>query len=128
MLQINLFLYGIKIEDLIPYVNNPRNNENAVDKVASSIAEFGFKSPIIIDKNNVVINGHTRLLASKKLGLKEVPVIKADDLTEAQVKAFRIADNKTSEFSTWDYDLLNLELEALNELDFNMNQFGVLSL
>ena len=118
----------MKVEDLIPYVNNPRNNENAVDKVASSIAEFGFKSPIIIDKNNVVINGHTRLLASKKLGLKEVPVIKADDLTEAQVKAFRIADNKTSEFSTWDYDLLNLELEALNELDFNMEQFGVLNL
>ena len=118
----------MKIEDLIPYVNNPRNNENAVGKVASSIAEFGFKNPIIIDKNNVVINGHTRLLASKKLGLKEVPVIKADDLTEAQAKAFRIADNKTSEFSTWDYDLLNLELEALNELDFNMNQFGVLSL
>ena len=65
----------MKIEDLIPYVNNPRNNENAVGKVASNIAEFGFKNPIIIDKNNIVINGHTRLLASKKLGLKEVTVI-----------------------------------------------------
>ena len=99
----------IKTEDLIPYVNNPRNNENAVDKVASSIAEFGFKNPIVIDKNNIVINGHTRLLASKKLGLKEVPVIVADDLTEAQVKAFRIADNKTSEYAEWKEELLKLE-------------------
>ena len=115
----------MKVEDLIPYINNPRNNENAVDKVASSIAEFGFKNPIVIDKNNVVINGHTRLLASKKLGLKEVPVIVADDLTEAQVKAFRIADNKISEFSTWDYDLLNIELEQLEELEFDMSNFGM---
>ena len=76
----------MKVEELIPYINNPRNNENAVDKVASSISEFGFKNPIVIDKNNIVINGHTRLLASKKLGLKEVPCIVADDLTEAQVK------------------------------------------
>ena len=114
----------IKVEDLIPYINNPRNNENAVDKVASSIAEFGFKNPIFVDKNNVVVNGHTRLLASKKLGLKEVPCIVIDDLSEAQVKAFRIADNKVSEYSKWDYDLLNIELEQLNELDFNMSDFG----
>ena len=115
----------IKTEDLIPYVNNPRNNENAVDKVASSIAEFGFKSPIIIDKNNVIINGHTRLLASKKLGLKEVPVIKADDLTEAQVKAFRIADNKTSEYSKWDNELLKLEIDTLKDLDFDLELTGL---
>ena len=81
----------MKVEELIPYINNPRNNENAVDKVASSIAEFGFKNPIFIDKNNVVVNGHTRLLASKKLGLKEVPCIVIDDLTDTQIKAFRIA-------------------------------------
>ena len=115
----------MKIEDLIPYINNPRNNENAVDKVASSISEFGFKNPIIIDKNNVVINGHTRLLASKKLGLKEVPVIRADDLTEAQVKAFRIADNKTSEYATWDEELLKLELEQLEEMDFNLDDLNI---
>ena len=115
----------MKGEDLIPYVNNPRNNENAVDKVASSIAEFGFKNPIIIDKNNVVINGHTRLLASKKLGLKEVPVIKADDLTEAQVKAFRIADNKTSEYSKWDNELLKLEIDTLKDLDFDLELTGL---
>ena len=115
----------MKVEDLIPYINNPRNNENAVDKVASSIAEFGFKSPIIIDKNNVVINGHTRLLASKKLGLEEVPVIKADDLTEAQVKAFRITDNKTSEYAEWNEDLLKLELEQLEEMNFNLDDLNI---
>ena len=114
----------MKVEDLIPYINNPRNNENAVDKVASSIAEFGFKNPIIIDKNNVVINGHTRLLASKKLGLKEVPCIVADDLTEARVKAFRIADNKTSEYATWDEELLKIELEQLEEMNFNLECTG----
>jgi hypothetical protein len=115
----------MKVEDLIPYINNPRNNENAVDKVASSISEFGFKNPIIIDKNNIVINGHTRLLASKKLGLKEVPVIRADDLTEAQVKAFRIADNKTSEYATWDEDLLKIELEQLEEMNFNLDDLNI---
>ena len=114
----------MKVEDLIPYVNNPRNNENAVDKVASSIAEFGFKNPIVIDKNNVVINGHTRLLASKKLGLKEVPVIKADDLTEAQVKAFRITDNKTSEYAEWNEELLKIELEQLEEMNFDLECTG----
>ena len=114
----------MKVEDLIPYVNNPRNNENAVDKVASSIAEFGFKNPIFVDKNNVVVNGHTRLLASKKLGLKEVPVIVIDDLTEAQIKAFRIADNKTSEYATWDEELLKIELEQLEEMNFDLECTG----
>ena len=115
----------IKVEDLIPYINNPRNNENAVDKVASSIAEFGFKNPIVIDKNNVVINGHTRLLASKKLGLKEVPCIVADDLTEAQVKAFRIADNKTSEYAEWNEELLKIELEQLEDMNFNLDELSI---
>ena len=90
---------NIDIDKLIPYVNNPRNNQDAVDKVASSIKEFGFKVPIVIDKNNVVVTGHTRLLTSKKIGLKEVPCIIADDLTDAQIKAFRIADNKVSEYA-----------------------------
>lgn len=106
----------IKTGELIPYVNNPRNNENAVDVVAGSIKEFGFKNPIIIDKDNVIIAGHTRLLASRKLGLEEVPVIRAEDLTEQQVKAFRIADNKTSEFAEWDDELLGIELEELGDL------------
>lgn len=117
-------IVNIKTDKLIPYINNPRNNENAIDKVASSIQEFGFKVPIVIDKNNVVINGHTRLLASKKLGLEEVPCIIADDLSEAQIKAFRIADNKVSEYSTWDMELLQIELEALCEMGIDMEITG----
>ena len=110
-----------KIEDVIPYENNPRKNDNAVDYVANSIKEFGFKVPIIIDKENVIVTGHTRLKAAEKLGLEKVPCIYADDLTEEQIKAFRIADNKVSEFSTWDLDKLNLELEDLN---IDMSDFG----
>lgn len=115
----------LKVSDLIPYINNPRNNENAVDKVASSIKEFGFKVPIVIDKNNVVVNGHTRLLASKKLGLEEVPCIIADDLTDAQIKAFRIVDNKTSEYATWDKELLRVELDMLEEMDFDLETVNI---
>ena len=89
-----------KIDELIPYVNNPRNNKNAIDKVASSIKNFGFKVPVIIDKNNEIVTGHTRILAAKKLKLIEVPCVVADDLTDAQIKAFRIADNKVLCFQT----------------------------
>ncbi|ABR48734.1 DNA methylase N-4/N-6 domain protein [Alkaliphilus metalliredigens QYMF] len=112
------------VDDLIPYINNPRENDNAVDKVASSIESFGFKNPIIIDSDNEIIAGHTRLKAAKKLGIKEVPVIKANDLTQAQIKAFRIADNKTSEFAEWDFDLLETELRELEELDFDLELTG----
>jgi site-specific DNA-methyltransferase (adenine-specific) len=118
-------ILNIDIDKIIPYINNPRNNESAIDKVASSIKEFGFKVPIIIDENNVVVTGHTRLLASKKLGIKTIPCVVANDLSEAQIKAFRIADNKVSEYSKWDYELLNIELEQLEELDFDMSEFGV---
>ena len=114
----------MNVEDLIPYINNPRHNENAVDKVASSIKEFGFKVPIVIDKDKVVVTGHTRLLASKKLGLEQVPCVVADDLSKAQIKAFRLADNKVSEFSTWDMELLKVELEELEELNFEVSDLG----
>lgn len=110
-----------KVDEIIPYEKNPRHNDNAVDYVANSIKEFGFKVPIIIDKNNVIVTGHTRLKAALKLGLKEVPCIMADDLTEEQVKAFRLADNKVSEFAEWDDELLKLELEDLN---IDMDDFG----
>ena len=110
------------ISELQPYKNNPRNNNEAVEYVANSIKEFGFKVPIIIDKNNEIIAGHTRLEASKKLGLKEVPCIIADDLTEEQVKAFRLADNKVSEIAEWDFDLLEKELKDIADLD--MLDFG----
>ncbi len=109
------------IEDIIPYENNPRHNDNAVEYVANSIKQFGFKVPIIIDKENVIVTGHTRLKAAEKLGMKEVPVIMADDLTEDQIKAFRIADNKVSEYSTWDNERLDLELEDIN---LDMSEFG----
>lgn len=109
------------IDDIIPYENNPRKNDEAVDYVANSIKEFGFKVPIIVDKENVIVTGHTRYKASQKLGLEKVPVIYADDLTEEQIKAFRLADNKVAEFSSWDLGKLEMELE---DLDFNMLDFG----
>ena len=111
----------MNIEKLIEYKNNPRDNDNAVEAVANSIKEFGFKVPIVIDSKNVIIAGHTRLLASKKLGLKEVPCIIADDLSDKQIKAFRLADNKTAELATW--DLSKLEEELLN-IEMDMLQFG----
>lgn len=112
-----------KVVDLIPYDKNPRKNDKAVDYVANSIREFGFKIPIVIDKNDVVVAGHTRLKACKKLGIESVPCIVADDLNEEQIKAFRIADNKVSEMASWDDRLLN---EELNELmaSFDMTNFG----
>lgn len=105
-----------KIDEVIPYVNNPRNNAGAVDKVAMSIKEFGFKVPIVIDLKNEIITGHTRVLAAKQLGLSEVPCIVADDLSDEQVKAFRIADNRVAEFSEWDADLLLAEIEDLGDM------------
>lgn len=108
----------LKVKDLIPYERNPRNNKNAVDVVANSIKEFGFKNPIIIDKDNVIVAGHTRLLAAKKLKIKEVPCVRADDLTDEQVKAFRIADNSTAQVAEWDFDLLKFEIEDVPEFDF----------
>ena len=107
----------MKLTDLIPYENNPRINDDAIDIVANSINEFGFKNPIVVDENNIIINGHTRLKAAKKLGLETVPVIKASDLTEEQVKAYRLADNRVAEHSTWDNKLLLQELNDLDKLD-----------
>lgn len=112
------------IDEVIPYVNNPRNNQAAVDAVASSIAEFGFNVPIVIDRNNVLVTGHTRLLAAKKLGLTKVPCILAEHLTESMAKAYRIADNKVAELATWNTDLLQTELDELKELNFDMTEFG----
>lgn len=110
-----------KPEDLILYSNNPRLNDKAADAVANSIRDFGFKVPIVIDSNNVIVTGHTRLKASQKLGLETVPCIVADDLTPEQVKAFRLADNKVTEISEWDFEKLEAELL---ELDYDMSQFG----
>ena len=113
---------NLKIKDLKPYEKNPRKNDGAVEYVANSIKEFGFKVPIVVDKDNVIVAGHTRYKAAKKLGLKEVPAIVADDLTDEQIKAFRLADNKVGEFAAWDTELLGEELSEI--LDIDMEDFG----
>lgn len=110
------------ISEIIPYDNNPRKNDNAVETLANSIKEFGFRQPIIIDEQNVIICGHTRLKAAKKLGLKKVPCVVATGLTPQQVKAYRLADNKIAEKSEWDMGLLDKELSSLD--DINMADFG----
>ena len=110
-----------QIKELIPYQNNPRRNDKAVDAVAASIKEFGFKQPCVIDTDNVLICGHTRLKAAQKLGLSEIPCILADDLTDDQIKAFRLADNKTAELAEWDFPLLDFELA---DIDLDMSEFG----
>ncbi len=111
----------VKLDDVKPYENNPRFNDAGVDAVAESIKEFGFKVPIVIDKDGIIVAGHTRYKAAQKLALKELPVIMVDDLNEEEVKAFRLADNKTGELSTWDWGLLE---EELSELDIDMTKFG----
>lgn len=112
----------VKITDLKPYEKNPRMNDNAVPYVANSIKEFGFKVPIIIDKKNVIVAGHTRYKAAQQLGLETVPCIIADDLTPKQIKAFRLADNKTAEKAEWETEFLSDELKEL--LDVDMGAFG----
>ena len=119
----------IAIAELKPYENNPRKNDDAVDAVKKSIETFGFKVPLVIDKNNVIVAGHTRYKAAQSLGLEKVPCIVADDLSDEQLKAFRLADNKTAELATWDFDKLADELLEISELDkeiFNvdMSDFG----
>lgn len=110
----------IKVASLKPYEKNPRLNDKAVEACMESIRQYGFKVPMIVDKDMVIIAGHTRLKAAKKLGLDKVPCVIADDLTEEQARAFRIADNKVSDFSIWDNRLLLEELEALTEIDADL--------
>lgn len=116
----------MNIDEIIPYENNPRKNDDAVEAVANSIKNFGFKSPIVVDANKVIVNGHTRLKASKLLGLTMVPVIIASDLTEEQCRALRLADNKTAEIASWDKKLLMQELESIDweGLEMEMTDFG----
>lgn len=112
----------MRIRDIIPYENNPRRNEKAVDAVANSIKEFGFKNPIIIDKGNVIISGHTRRLAAIKLKMDKVPCYVAEDLTEEQIRAFRLADNRVASFATWDEDKLSKEIASI--LNIDLSDFG----
>lgn len=115
----------VNISEIKPYLKNPRKiPEEAVNKVAASLKEFGFRQPIVVDKNMEIVAGHTRLLAAKKLGLDVVPVHIAQNLTESQIKAYRLADNKVAEFSDWDDPILDAELDELLNLDFDMSEFG----
>lgn len=111
-----------KLSEIRPYSRNPRKNGKAVDAVAKSIGKFGFKVPVVIDSDGVIVAGHTRYLASQQLRLNEIPCIIADDLTEKQVKAFRLADNRTAELAEWDFELLDLELDSITDID--MSDFG----
>lgn len=120
--EFNMNVQELKLKDIKPYGKNPRKNDDAVPYVAESIKQFGFKVPIVIDKNNVIVAGHTRYKAAKKLGFKSVPCIIADDLTDEQIKAFRLADNKVSEKAEWDLDLLDSEIEGIFDID--MTDFG----
>jgi ParB-like chromosome segregation protein Spo0J len=114
----------VSIDDVRPYEKNPRVNDAAVDAVAASIRQFGFRVPIVVDQDMVIVCGHTRWKAAKKLGLKQVPVHIAKDLTPDQVKAFRIADNQTNTLADWDYDLLPLELKDLQTANFDLSLLG----
>lgn len=112
------------ISQIHPYENNPRNNEAAIEPVAQSIKSFGFRVPILIDQKGTIIAGHTRYEAAKRLGMDKVPCILVDDLTDAQIRAYRIADNKVSEASSWNDDVLRAEMDALKALDVDLSSTG----
>lgn len=114
----------LPIDKIHPYENNPRNNEKAIEYVANSIKEFGWQQPIVVDKEGVIVVGHTRYEAAKVLGMDEIPVVVAEGLTDEQVRAYRLADNKTGEQATWDWEKLNFELEDIDWGDFDMEDFG----
>lgn len=110
-------------ERVVPYEGNPRDNDAAVEPLAASLREFGWKQPIVVDSDGVIVAGHTRLKAAKLLGMEKVPVLVASDLTPAQCAAYRLADNKTAELASWDMGALAVELDGL-AVDFDMGQFG----
>lgn len=112
----------VPINEVYPYERNPRKNEDAVKYVKNSIEEFGFNQPIVVDDDYIIIAGHTRWLAAKELGMKEIPVLVASHLSKEQAKAYRLADNKTAEFAMWDEELLKQELEEI--MNVNMAAFG----
>ena len=112
----------VDINNIKPYKKNPRKNEDAIPYVMESIKQFGFKNPVILDKDNVIVAGHTRIESAKRLGITEIPCIYADDLTDEQIKAFRLADNKVAEIAEWDIDLLDTELDDI--LNIDMSDFG----
>lgn len=117
-------LVNVNIADIVPYESNPRKNDQAVDIVMKSIKEYGFLVPVILDDKNIIVAGHTRIKAAIKLGMTEVPVIYTENLTDAQIKAFRIMDNKTHEYAEWDMDLLKQEIISLSDMNYNLDLTG----
>ncbi len=112
------------IQSIIPYARNPRKNDDAIEKVAASIKEFGWRQPIVVDPDGVIIAGHTRYQAAKRLGMAEVPAHIAEGLTDAQIKAYRLADNRSGQEAEWDLDLLSIELSDLGDLGIDLNLTG----
>lgn len=112
----------VPLSAITPYKNNPRRNADAVKYVRKSIEQFGFKVPMVLDAQNIIVCGHTRFLAAQEMGMEEVPCVYADDLSEEQIKAFRLADNKTAEAAEWDFDALEIELQDITGID--MSGFG----
>lgn len=123
MINTKLDIINVNIDDIKPYWNNPRDNSEAIEYLKKSIIKFGFQNPLVLDKNYVVICGHTRLEAAKQLGLKVLPCNIAEELTEEQVNAYRLADNKVQEFSSWDFDKLQEELGNIKDIDMGEFQF-----
>ena len=113
-----------RLDDLRPYEGNPRKNDHAVEQAAAAIREFGFRVPIIAKEDGTIVDGHLRYKAAKHLGMDTVPVVLADGLTETQIKAFRLSVNKMAELAEWDEDLLQVELQELQELDFDLELIG----
>jgi ParB-like chromosome segregation protein Spo0J len=113
------------LDRLLPYGNNPRKNDHAVERVAAAIREFGFRVPVVIRGEGEVVDGHLRLKAARHLGMEQVPVVRADDMTDAQVKAFRISVNRMAELAAWDVELLRVELEDLRDMDFDLDLTGL---
>jgi site-specific DNA-methyltransferase (adenine-specific) len=118
-------IYDKRLDEIKPYENNPRHNDNAVDAVANSIREFGFKVPLVVDSEGVIVAGHTRYKAAQKLGLQTVPCLVADDLNKEQINAFRLADNKVGELATWDLDKLEAELASISDIDMSVYAFDM---
>ena len=118
-------IYERRLEEIHPYEKNPRKNEPAIEKVAESLKEFGWQQPIVVDAQGVIIAGHTRWSAARRLGLETAPVVVADGLSEEQVKAYRLADNKTNEFADWDIDLMDAELLSIGDIDMALFGFDM---
>lgn len=122
--QVKVSMEYMDIASLVPYTFNPRDNASAIDSVASSISTFGFLIPVVVDHDNVLVAGHTRVEAAKKLGMAEVPAIRAGHLTEEQINAFRLIDNKVAELAKWDFDMLSGEINKLKDSGITLTDFG----